>query len=74
MMLQRYPEVETIHHIHTAGNSSTIVDGAAAILLGNAEFGRTTGLRPRARVRSYTSIGSEPAIMLTGPADRHDQL
>lgn len=74
VMLQRYPEVETIHHVHTAGNSSTIVDGAAAILLGNAEFGRTTGLRPRARIRSYTSIGSEPAIMLTGPAACTEKL
>lgn len=74
VMLQRYPDIETIRHIHTAGNSSTIVDGAAAILLGNAEFGRKTGLRPRARIRSYTSIGSEPAIMLTGPAACTEKL
>nr|NYU03279.1 acetyl-CoA C-acetyltransferase [Pseudomonas sp. SbOxS1] len=74
VMLQRYPDIEAIRHVHTAGNSSTIVDGAAAILLGNAEFGRTTGLRPRARIRSYTSIGSEPAIMLTGPAACTEKL
>lgn len=74
VMLQRYPDVEAIRHVHTAGNSSTIVDGAAAVLLGNAEFGRNTGMRPRARIRSYTSIGSEPAIMLTGPAACTEKL
>ncbi|EJM24403.1 acetyl-CoA acetyltransferase [Pseudomonas sp. GM21] len=74
VMLQRYPDIEAIRHVHTAGNSSTIVDGAAAVLLGNAEFGRNAGLRPRARVRSYTSIGSEPAIMLTGPAACTEKL
>ena len=74
VMLQRYPEVESIRHVHTAGNSSAIVDGAAAILLGNAQFGQVSGLRPRARVRSYTSIGSEPAIMLTGPAACTEKL
>ncbi|MEE1916337.1 acetyl-CoA C-acetyltransferase [Pseudomonas asiatica] len=74
VMLQRYPEVESIRHVHTAGNSSAIVDGAAAILVGNAQFGQASGLRPRARVRSYTSIGSEPAIMLTGPAACTEKL
>jgi acetyl-CoA C-acetyltransferase len=64
----RYPQVETIHHVHTAGNSSGIVDGACAVLLGTPEFARSTGLRPRARIRAFTSIGSEPTIMLTGPA------
>lgn len=68
VMLQRYPQVERIEHIHTGGNSSSIVDGAAAVLLGNRAFGERTGLKPRARVRSFVSIGSEPAIMLTGPA------
>lgn len=68
VMLQRYPEIEAIGHIHTGGNSSGIVDGAAAILVGNADYGRKAGLKPRARVRSWASIGSEPAIMLTGPA------
>jgi acetyl-CoA C-acetyltransferase len=67
--LQRYPEVEAIAHVHHAGNSSGIVDGAAAILLGSAEYGERNGLKPRARIRSFASIGSEPTIMLTGPAD-----
>ena len=64
----RYPQVETIRHIHTAGNSSGIVDGAAAVLIGNARIGKKLGLKPRARIRAFTSIGSEPTIMLTGPA------
>jgi acetyl-CoA C-acetyltransferase len=64
----RYPEVAKINHVHHAGNSSGIVDGAAAILLGTAEAGKAAGLRPRARIRSFASIGSEPCIMLTGPA------
>jgi acetyl-CoA C-acetyltransferase len=67
--LQRYPQVERISHVHHAGNSSGIVDGAAAILLGSKAFGEQTGLKPRARVRGFASIGSEPTIMLTGPAD-----
>ena len=66
--LQRYPQVETIHHVHTAGNSSGIVDGAAAVLVGHRRMQRKLGLRPRARIRSFASIGSEPTIMLTGPA------
>jgi acetyl-CoA C-acetyltransferase len=65
--LQRYPEVERINHVHHAGNSSGIVDGAAAVLLGSREAGEAMGLKPRARVRAFTSIGSEPCIMLTGP-------
>lgn len=72
--LQRYPQVEAIRHVHTAGNSSGIVDGAAAIVLGDAEFGRVHGLKPRARVRGFASVGSEPAIMLTGPADASEKL
>jgi len=68
VMLLRYPETERIQHVHTGGNSSSIVDGAAAVLVGNREFGERTGLKPRARIRSFVSIGSEPAIMLTGPA------
>jgi acetyl-CoA C-acetyltransferase len=64
----RYPQVERIAHLHTAGNSSGIVDGAAAVLIGNETFGSKSGLKPRARVRAFTSIGSEPTIMLTGPA------
>ncbi len=66
--IQRYPEVEAINHVHTAGNSSGIVDGAAAVLVGNSEAGEQMGLKPRARIKSFASIGSEPTIMLTGPA------
>jgi acetyl-CoA C-acetyltransferase len=66
--LQRYPEVEALEHVHTGGNSSGIVDGSAAVLLGNREFGAALGRAPRARIRSFTSIGSEPTIMLTAPA------
>ncbi|MEP3422944.1 MAG: acetyl-CoA C-acetyltransferase [Erythrobacter sp.] len=65
--IQRYPEVERIKHVHHAGNSSGIVDGAAAVLFGNKETGERLGLKPRARIRSMASIGSEPTIMLTGP-------
>jgi acetyl-CoA C-acetyltransferase len=64
----RYPHVEAIRHVHTAGNSSGIVDGAAAVLIGSRRFGTRLGQKPRARVRAFTSIGSEPTIMLTGPA------
>jgi len=66
--IQRYPEVEAINHVHTAGNSSGIVDGSAAALIGNAQAGEKMGLKPRARIRSFASIGSDPTIMLTGPA------
>jgi acetyl-CoA C-acetyltransferase len=65
---QRYPQVETLNHVHHAGNSSGIVDGAAAVLLGSKEAGKANGLKPRARIRAFGSIGSEPCIMLTGPA------
>lgn len=67
LMLQRYPQLEAIEHVHTAGNSSGIVDGAAAVLVGTAEFGQASGLKARARIRAVANIGSEPAIMLTGP-------
>jgi acetyl-CoA C-acetyltransferase len=66
--LQRYPHVEEIRHVHHAGNSSGIVDGAAGVLVGNKRFGSKLGKPPRARIRAFASIGSEPAIMLTGPA------
>lgn len=66
--LQRYPDVYAINHVHTAGNSSGIVDGAAGVLIGNKEVGVVLGLKPRARIRSFASVGSEPTIMLTGPA------
>ena len=67
--IQRYPQVESINHVHHAGNSSGIVDGAAAVLLGNKEIGQELGLKPRARIKAFASTGSEPAIMLTAPAD-----
>lgn len=66
--IQRYPQIERIQHVHSAGNSSGIADGAAAVLVGGADFGKSSGLKARARIRSYASIGSEPTIMLTGPA------
>ena len=66
--LQRYPQVETIHHVHTGGNSSGIVDGAAAVLVGSRKGAKKAGITPRARIRAFASIGSEPTIMLTGPA------
>ena len=65
---QRYPQVEKLNHVHHAGNSSGIVDGAAAVLMGTKEAGKAQGLKPRARIRAFASIGSEPCIMLTGPA------
>ena len=67
--VQKHPEVEYVKHVHHAGNSSGIVDGAAAILLGNSKAGTKADLKPRARVRAFANIGSEPAIMLTGPID-----
>lgn len=66
--IQRYPDVERIEHVHHAGNSSGIVDGAAAVLFGSRAAGKRLGLKPRARVRAFASIGSEPTIMLTGPS------
>jgi acetyl-CoA C-acetyltransferase len=67
LALMKYPHLERIDHIHHAGNSSGIVDGAAAILIGNAEFGKARGLKPRARIRATAKIGTDPTIMLTGP-------
>ncbi|MCV0395885.1 MAG: acetyl-CoA C-acetyltransferase [Rhizobiaceae bacterium] len=72
--VQRYPELEGVNHVHHAGNSSGIVDGAAAVLLGSKKGGKTMGLTPRARIRAFTNIGSEPAIMLTGPVDVTEKL
>ena len=66
--LARYPEAGEIRHVHTAGNSSGIVDGAAAVLVASADYARAHGLRPRARVRAMATVGSEPLIMLTAPA------
>ncbi len=67
--LQAHPEVEAVRHVHHAGNSSGIVDGAAAVLVGSGEAGRRLGRAPRARIRAFANIGSEPAMMLTGPVD-----
>jgi acetyl-CoA C-acetyltransferase len=67
--VQAHPELESVNHVHHAGNSSGIVDGAAAVLLGSRDAGGKAGLKPRARVRAFANIGSEPAIMLTGPVD-----
>jgi acetyl-CoA C-acetyltransferase len=67
--IQAHPEVEFVNHVHHAGNSSGIVDGAAAVLVGNKEIGQKTGLKPRARLRAFANIGSDPAFMLTGPID-----
>jgi acetyl-CoA C-acetyltransferase len=71
---QRYPEVERVNHVHTAGNSSGLVDGSAGILLGNKEIGDKYGLKPRAKIKGFASIGSEPSIMLTGPGFVTDKL
>jgi acetyl-CoA C-acetyltransferase len=65
---QRYPEIEKVNHVHHAGNSSGIVDGASAVLIGTKEMGDALGLKPRARIKGFASIGSEPSIMLTGPS------
>ena len=64
---QRYPEVASVNHVHTPGNSSGIVDGAAGVLIGTKEMGEALGLKPRAKILGGASIGSEPSIMLTGP-------
>ena len=72
--IQRHPEVEEINHVHHAGNSSGIVDGAAAVLLGSKKAGKAMGLKPRARIRAFANIGSEPALMLTGPVDVTEKL
>jgi acetyl-CoA C-acetyltransferase len=67
--IQSHPEVEYVNHVHHAGNSSGIVDGAAAVLVGNRAAGEKIGLKPRARVRVFANVGSDPALMLTGPVD-----
>jgi len=66
--LARYPDLPEIAHVHHPGNSSGIVDGASAVLIGTEAAGRAAGLRPRARIRAWAEIGSEPTIMLTGPS------
>jgi acetyl-CoA C-acetyltransferase len=67
--IQAHPEIEEVVHVHHAGNSSGIVDGAAAVLIGSREAGVAQGLKPRARIRAFANIGSDPALMLTGPVD-----
>jgi acetyl-CoA C-acetyltransferase len=67
--IQAHPELESINHVHHAGNSSGIVDGAAAVLVASARAGERAGLKPRAKIRAFANIGSEPALMLTGPVD-----
>ncbi len=72
--IQAHPELEAVKHVHHAGNSSGIVDGAAAVLVGNKRGGRAAGLTPRAKIRAFANIGSEPALMLTGPVDVTEKL
>ncbi|GBU16122.1 MULTISPECIES: acetyl-CoA C-acetyltransferase [Methylobacterium] len=67
--IDAHPDVEAVDHVHHAGNSSGIVDGAAAVLIGSREAGDGAGLKPRARIRAFANIGSDPALMLTGPVD-----
>jgi acetyl-CoA C-acetyltransferase len=68
LALQRYPDTKAIDHVHTGGNSSGIVDGAAVVLMGSAEWGKKAGLKPRAKIRAMATVGAEPVIMLTAPA------
>ena len=72
--IQSHPEIEKMTYVHHAGNSSGIVDGAAAVLLGSKEAGAKHDLKPRARIRAFANIGSEPAMMLTGPVDVTEKL
>src|SRR6188474_228466 len=72
--IQSHPEIERINYVHHAGNSSGIVDGAGAVLLGSKEAGSKYGLKPRAKIRAFANIGSEPAMMLTGPVDVTEKL
>jgi acetyl-CoA C-acetyltransferase len=72
--IQAHPELEAVKHVHHAGNSSGIVDGAAAVLVGNKRGGRAARLTARAKIRAFANIGSEPALMLTGPVDVTEKL
>lgn len=72
--LMKYPELERIMHIHHAGNSSGIADGAAAMLIGNKDFGERMGLKPRARIRATSRVGTDPTIMLTGPVPATERV
>jgi len=72
--IQAHPEIERINYVHHAGNSSGIVDGAAAVLIGSRAGGESMNLKPRARIRHFANIGSDPALMLTGPVDVTEKL
>ncbi len=72
--LMKYPELEKIEHIHHAGNSSGIADGAAAVLVGSKAFGDARGLTPRARIRATSRVGTDPTIMLTGPVPATEKV
>ena len=72
--IQSHPEIEKINYVHHAGNSSGIVDGAGAVLIGSKEAGAKHGLKPRAKIRAFANIGSEPSMMLTGPVDVTEKL
>ena len=72
--IEAHPEIEAIKHVHHAGNSSGIVDGAAAVLIGSETGGKAAGLTPRARIKAFANIGSDPALMLTGPVDVTQKL
>jgi len=65
--IQKYPNLEKIEHVHHAGNSSGIVDGAAAVLIANQEFGKISNIKPRAKIVANAKVGTDPTIMLTGP-------
>jgi len=72
--LQKYPELEAINHVHTGGNSSGIVDGSAAVLIGSKDMGDALGLKPRVRIKGFASVGTDPTIMLTGPAPSAEKV
>ncbi len=72
--LMKYPELERINHVHHAGNSSGIADGAAAVLIGTREYGERMGLKPRARIRATSRVGTDPTIMLTGPVPATERV
>lgn len=72
--LQKYPELEAINHVHTGGNSSGIVDGSAAVLIGSKDMGDALGLKPRVSIKGFASIGTDPTIMLTGPAPSAEKV
>lgn len=72
--IQAHPEIERINYVHHAGNSSGIVDGASVVLLGSKAGGQSMGKKPRARIKAFANIGSDPALMLTGPVDVTEKL